>query len=110
MAYDEKLAQRVRRILAAHRNIAEKKMMGALCFMLGDHMCCGVTGSDLMTRVGRNAYEKTLAERHVRPMEIAGRRSTEFVLVDADGFQSQAAIEEWIQKGIDFASALPPKS
>jgi len=33
MSYDEKAAERVRRVLAGRRDLAEKKMMGAICFM-----------------------------------------------------------------------------
>lgn len=109
MAYDEKLAQRVRQVVATRGDISERKMMGALCFMAGGHMCCGVTGSELMIRVGRDAYERTLAERHVRPMEIGSRQATGFVLVDAAGFRSDVALAEWIRRGIDFVSTLPPK-
>ena len=39
MAYDEKLATRVRLALAAAL-ATEKKMMGGLCFMVRGHMCC----------------------------------------------------------------------
>lgn len=71
-------------------------MMGAICFMSRGHMFCGVMGTALMARVGRDAYERMLTERHVRPMEIAGRRTTGFVLVDPDGFQTKAALARWI--------------
>jgi hypothetical protein len=34
MAYDEKLADRAREIIALpHKNVKEKKMFGGLCFM-----------------------------------------------------------------------------
>jgi TfoX N-terminal domain len=74
MSYDEKAAERVRRVLAGGQDLAEKKMMGATCFMVSGSMCGGVTGSTLMVRVGREAYQRTLAEPHVRPMEIGGGR------------------------------------
>jgi hypothetical protein len=31
------------------------------------------TGSALMIRVGRNAYEQTLAEPYLKPMELGSR-------------------------------------
>ena len=52
MAIDENAAARLRRGLARRRDITEKKMMGALCFMAGGTMCCGITGLALMVRVG----------------------------------------------------------
>ena len=52
MAYDEKLANRVRRGLAMRKGITEKKMFGGLAFLLGKRMCCGVLNDDLVIRVG----------------------------------------------------------
>jgi len=110
MSYDEKAAERVRRVLAGRRDLAEKKMMGAICFMVSGSMCCGITGSALMVRVGREAYQRTLAEPHLRPMEIGGgRRPSGFVLVDPKGYGTDAALAKWVKRGTDFASTLPAK-
>jgi hypothetical protein len=96
MSYDEKAAERVRRVLAGGQDLAEKKMMGAICFMVRGSMCCGITGSALMVRVGREAYQRTLAEPHVPPMEIGGgRRPSGFVLVDRKGYGADAALAKW---------------
>jgi TfoX N-terminal domain len=89
--------------------LVEKKMMGALCFMLGGNMCCGVTGSALMVRVGHEAYPRTLKEPHVRPLEFAGRRPKGFVLVDPEGYRTDKALTAWLRRGIDFVSTLPAK-
>ena len=43
MAYDIKLADRVREIIAeTHTDVEEKKMFGGLCFMVTGKMCVGV--------------------------------------------------------------------
>ncbi len=83
--------------------------MGGICFMVSGNMCCGVTGSALMVRVGREAYQRLLTQPHVRPMEFAGRRPTGFVLVDPEGYRTDTALATWIQRGIDFAATLPEK-
>jgi TfoX/Sxy family transcriptional regulator of competence genes len=110
MSYDGKLAERVRKVLAARGDVLERRMMGALCFMSRGHMCCGVTGSALMIRVGRTAYEQTLAEPYLKPMELGNRRATGFVLVDAGALQSDAALTDWILRAVRFVSTLPLKS
>jgi len=84
-------------------------MMGGLCFMLSGNMCCGVTGSALMVRVGAGAYAQTLTRPHVRPLEFAGRRPGGFVLIDPPGFTTKKALAGWIQRGIDVATKLPAK-
>jgi len=110
MAYDEATAERVRQVLSGRRDLVEKKMMGGICFMVSGSMCCGVTGSALMVRVGREAYQRMLTEPHVRPMEFAGRRPTGFVLVDPPGYRTDPALARWIQRGIDFVATLPAKA
>jgi hypothetical protein len=109
VVYDDKAAERVRRALSQRHDLVEKKMMGGICFMVGGSMCCGVTGSALMVRVGREAYQAMLAELHVRPMEFAGRRPTGFVLVDPEGYQTDTALATWIKRGLDFVATLPAK-
>ncbi|MCZ0952106.1 MAG: TfoX/Sxy family protein, partial [Rhodospirillaceae bacterium] len=64
MAYDEALAARVKEILSARSDIAERKMFGGLAFMLAGNMCCCVTDRGLMVRVGPEGYEEALALPH----------------------------------------------
>lgn len=52
MSYDEGLAERVREQLEDRTDVEEKKMFGGLCFMVSNHMCCGIVGDRLMARVG----------------------------------------------------------
>ena len=81
MAYDERLAQRVREELADRPGYAEKKMFGGLCFLLRGNMCCGVGKDGLMVRVGPEQYESALADDHARQMDFTGRPMKGFVFV-----------------------------
>jgi TfoX-like protein len=109
MGYDLKTVERVRRVLTSRNDVAEKRMVGGLSFVVGGSMCCGVTGCALMVRVGAEARERVLAQRHVRPMEFAGRPLAGFVLIDPEGFETDAALAAWVQRGLDFAATLPAK-
>lgn len=109
LGYDEKTAERVRRILSGRRDVVEKKMVGGLSFMVGGRMCCGLTSTAFMVRVGPEAYEHALAQPHVRPMEFAGRRLAGFVYVEAGGYRTDTALAKCVQRGIDFVSTLPAK-
>ena len=107
--YDERTAERVRRILSGRRDVVEKRMVGGLSFMVNGSMCCGVTGAALMVRVGSEARERALDQPHVRQMEFAGRPLGGFVCVDPGGYRTDKALATWIQRGIDFVSTLPVK-
>ncbi|MBN9081565.1 MAG: hypothetical protein BGP04_11520 [Rhizobiales bacterium 62-17] len=109
MAYDEAAAARIRSALPATGTLAERRMMGALCFMVDGHMCCGVTGSALMIRVGQDGYAAALAKPHVRPMDIGGRQPKGFVLVEPEGYRTKAALQAWLRQALAFTAELPPK-
>jgi TfoX/Sxy family transcriptional regulator of competence genes len=109
MSYDPEAAGRVRRVLSGRGDVAEKKMVGGLSFLVNGNMCCGVTGTALMVRVGAEGREQALSEPHVRPMEFAGRALSGFVCVDPAGFAADDALARWVQRGLDFVSGLPVK-
>jgi len=110
MAYDEKTAKRVRRTLAGRANVVEKRMVGGLSFIVNGSMCCGVTGSALMIRVGPEGREPALRQPHVRPMELGGRPLAGFVCVEPSGYKTDAALKSWVQQGIDYISGIPKDS
>src|SRR5260370_40386111 len=107
MGSDEQTAERVRRLLSGRRDVVEKRMVGGLSFLVNGSMCCGVTGTALVVRVGREGYERALAQPHTRPMKFAGRALAGFVCVDPEGYRTDGALAKWIQRGIDFVSTLP---
>lgn len=116
MAYDEGLAARVREILAARADVAEKKMFGGLTFMVGGHMCCGIAGEELMLRLGETGAADALGESpgalgepHVRPMDFTGRPLKGMVFVAPDGCADDSALKRWVSKALDFVFTLPPK-
>jgi hypothetical protein len=109
MAYDAEAAARVREALAGRPGVTEGRMVGGLAFLISGHMCCGVTGDALMVRVGPDDRDRVLAQEHVRPMELGGRRLGGFVCVEPPGYRTPDTLAAWIQRGLDFVSGLPPK-
>ena len=107
MPYDEKLAERIRRVLNGRRDIVEKKMMGGLAFTIGGGMCCYLSRKGyFLLRVTPEVREQTLAMAHVKPTDFAGRRMSGFVLIEPDGIRTEAALAKWIERGIANASAM----
>jgi TfoX/Sxy family transcriptional regulator of competence genes len=108
VSYDENLAARIRRALAKRTDVVEKKMFGGLCFMVGGAMCCGLTKTDFMVRVGPDRYDDALAQPHARPMDFTGRPLAGMVYVAPEGIRSAAALAKWVGRGVSFVSSLPP--
>lgn len=110
MAYDAKLADRVRRAVAGRRRIAEKKMFGGLAFLLDGKMFCGVASDDLMVRVGPERHEEALRRPHVRPMDFTGRPMKGYVFVGPDGCRTERQVLAWVEKSASFVATLPAHS
>jgi len=100
MAYDEKLAERVRAILRGRRRVAEKKMMGKLAFMVSGSMACSVGEDGLLVRVTEEEREKTLTRAHVSPMKLGARTMRGFVRVATPGLRTKASLTAWIDRSI----------
>ena len=110
MAYDEKLAGRVRKALAGRAGIAEKRMFGGLTYMLGGNMCCGVHEDELIVRVGPDHYAEALAQPGARLMDMTGRPMRGWVLVGAAGFKTEKDLRRWVGLAAEFAQSLPAKN
>lgn len=108
MAYDERLADRIRDALASEDGVTERKMFGGIAFMVNGNMTCGVVRDDLMLRIGADAADEALDRPHVRPMDFTGRPMTGMVYVEPDGVRG-VALENWVGKAVAFARSLPPK-
>jgi hypothetical protein len=110
MAYDERLAARVRRILARHKALSEIKMFGGLCWTIRGNMACGVLKDDLVLRVDPLKAPAFLKERHARPMDFTGRPMRNFLFVSSAGIVTQAGLGKWIARALDYALSLKPKA
>ncbi|WP_319024632.1 TfoX/Sxy family protein [Microbulbifer hainanensis] len=97
----------MRELLQDNDGLTEKQMFGGLAFMLNGNMACGVVGEELMVRVGPEKYQDALAERYTRPMDYTGRPLKGMVYVEEDAVA--ADLDDWVGRGADFASSLPPK-
>jgi TfoX/Sxy family transcriptional regulator of competence genes len=110
LSYDPEAAERVRQLLSSRDDVVEKRMVGGLSFLVNGNMCCGITGTALMVRVGAEGREQALGQPHVRPMQFAGRTLSGFICVEPEGFAADDALARWVQRGLDFVSGLPAKA
>jgi len=110
VAYDESVAQRVRETIGPRPDVVEIRMFGGLAFVLNGNMSVGVIGSELMVRVGPDAYEDALALPHARLMDFTGKPLRGFVYVAAEGFRKRGDMQRWVERGLRFAASLPPKA
>jgi len=110
MTYDEVLAKQVKTLLEEKPGFTMKKMFGGVGFLLHGNMACGVLKNDLIVRIGPQNYEKYLSFPEAREFDTSGRPMKGWVMVSFEGENKKQDLENWVQRGVDFALGLPPKS
>ncbi len=109
MAYDKKLAERVRDLLHTKNGYVEKKMFGGICFMLFGNMLCGVVDDKLMARVGKDNYLALLKRKYADPMDFTGKPMKGMIYVYAGGIKTKKNLQFWIDQCLEFVEPLPKK-
>ena len=110
MAYDEKLAERVRDLLADQPDLTEKKMFGGLAFLIGGNMAVAASGQGgLMVRVDPDEGEGLIATTSARPMEMRGRSMSGWLRLDTDDVRLKRQLAKWVTLGVTYAKSLPAK-
>ena len=102
MAYDEKLAERIRFALKGHPSVEEKKMMGGLTFMVDGKMCVGIMKNELMCRINPDRVAEALKRTGCRQMDFTGKPMKAFVLVSNEGMKSEKDFEYWINLALEY--------
>ena len=104
MAYDQKLADRIRERMAVLPNVEEKEMMGGLVFMYNDKMCVGIIKDEMMCRIDPEFHESAVEKHGCRTMDFTGRPMKGYVLVDETGMKSEKDFEYWINLCLQYNS------
>lgn len=102
MAYDERVANRIREALANQPLVEEKTLFQGLAFMVDDKMCICVRNDVLLCRIGLDEYEAALEIIGVEPMIHNGKSMKGYVFVSPEGYASREAFESWVAKCLGF--------
>ncbi len=109
MAFNEELAERIRRGLARKKGVEAKKMFGGLAFLLNGNMLVGIWKDSMIVRLGPDESEAALLEPHVGEFDITGKPMKGWVMVRPEGVEDDGQVKAWIQRATKFVGKLPAK-
>jgi TfoX/Sxy family transcriptional regulator of competence genes len=110
MAYDEKLAGRIRELVAGTRGVTEQEMFGGLAFLVGGNMAVAASGQGgILVRVDPVESDALVASGKARLMEMRGRSMRGWLRVDADAVRTKRELAAWVERGTAYAASLPAK-
>jgi hypothetical protein len=109
VAYDERLAERIRGLID-EPGVVEQKMFGGLAFLIGGNMAVAASGQGgLLVRVDPAESDAIVARTNARPMEMRGREMRGWLRVDADDVKTKRQLTTWVERGTRYARSLPAK-
>ncbi len=109
MPYNEKIDERITKIVSRWKNVEAKKMFGGVCHLLNGNMVCGVHKDYLILRLGEKAAAQALKQSHTRPFDITGKPMKGWVMVEGKGFKTDDSLKSWLNNAKTFVRTLPPK-
>ena len=110
MAYDEKLADRIRELVAGESGLTEKKMFGGLAFLIAGNMAVAASGQGgVLVRVDPAQSDTLLATTNARLMEMRGRSMQGWLRVDPEDVRTKRQLGKWLELGTAYARSLPAK-
>lgn len=109
MPYSQELAARIRTAIGRKKGIEEKKMFGGVGFLLNGNMLIGVWKDSMIVRLGAEEGDDALRERHVRFFDITGKPMKGWIMVAAEGVESDDEVKGWVQRAVKFVGKLEAK-
>src|SRR5437588_4617850 len=108
MAYDEKLAARIREIVEEEPGLTEPRMFGGLAFLIDGKMSVSASGQGgLLLRVDPEQTEALLRKPHAQPFEMRGRAMQGWLRVAPEGLRRKRELERWVTRSVAYARSLP---
>jgi len=110
MAYDESLAEEVRRMFPRSQ-VVEKRMFGGLGFMLGGNMCISVNNRPdhvMMVRIDPENQE-ALTRKGAKIAVMRGREMPGWIFLTKEAIATEEDFDYWVNLALDYNKTLPIK-
>ena len=110
MAYDERIAERIRELIGGEPDVTEQKMFGGLSFLINGHISIAASGNGgLLVRADPDDGEALIAQGKAEPIEMRGRTMSGFLRVAPDKVRTKRQLQSWTDRSVAHARTLPPK-
>jgi len=109
MVYDEKLDNRLEKIVLQWKNTNKKKMFGGICYLLNGNMVGGVYKDSVILRLGEKNADAALNLPQFGEFDITGSPMKGWVIAAQKAFKNEEELVSWLEKAKKFAETLPPK-
>jgi hypothetical protein len=110
VAYDEKLAARIRELVSGEPGLTEQKMFGGLAFLVGGNMAIAASGQGgILVHADPDESDTLVETTKARLMEMRGREMRGWLRVNSEDVGTKRELAKWAKLGTTYARSLPAK-
>jgi len=110
VAYDDRLADRIRALVSGEPGLTEKKMFGGLAFLIGGNMAVAASGQGgVMVRVDPADSEMLTGITSAEVAVMRGRPMPGWLRVASADVATDRELAEWVERGTAYARSLSAK-
>lgn len=110
MAYDERLADRIRDLVSGEAGVTEKTMFGGLSFLVNGNMAVAASGQGgILVRVDPAESAELVERTPAQEMEMRGRSLAGWLRLESGDVDTDGELSAWVGRGVAFARSLPAK-
>jgi hypothetical protein len=111
VAYDAELADRIRLLIGTGPGISERKMFGGLAFLIGGNIAISASGQGgALVRIDPDETDALAAAANTTLAVMGGRERQGWLRVSSEGLEADEQLIEWVNRAVEYARSLPPKS
>jgi hypothetical protein len=109
MAYDQKLAERIRQLIGNDPELTEKKMFGGRAFLIRGNMAIAASGQGgAMVRVDPAQSDALEATTKATLVNMRGRDMPGWLRISSTNLRTDEQLAPWVEISIRYARSLPP--
>jgi len=108
MAYDEKLAERLHKLLKATKGVTSKRMFGGICFLWKGKMLCGVLRENLIIKYDKSHQGRVMAFAHTKPFDFTHKPMAGIAYVAPAGTKTSAQLKKWVELAKTLRKPVKP--
>jgi TfoX/Sxy family transcriptional regulator of competence genes len=101
------LYDRVVESIGLRRDVEERKMFGALAFVVDGKLCCSVKGNRIMVRVDPALHEASLKKAGCRPLTMSGHTYPGWLIVQDSALRTKSQLDYWIGLALEYNPRAP---
>jgi hypothetical protein len=99
MAYDQDLADRIRRLIASAPVLTEMKIFGGLAFLTAGHMAIAAGSGGAVVRVDPQQSDALVATTTASLVQMRGRPMPGWLHVNSDDLLTGDQLTPWVERG-----------